>query len=294
MKNFFKNNLVWLIIIVVIISIASALIFSSGNNETVAKVGDDEITKDELYNTLVENYGSETIDTMITDYIIDSEVKKENITITDAEIQAEMDKLVESYGGQETFDQQLAQSGITAEKMKEDISSYLKTLKLLEPRIKITDEETSTYFEENKETFAQTEQVEASHILVADEATANEVKKQLDEGGDFAELAAKYSTDTSNAQNGGELGLFGKGAMVEAFETAAFSMKIDEISDPVQTEFGYHIIKVTGRQEAQEATLDNNRAGIEETLKNEKMNTEYSTWLAEKQEEYDIYNSLAQ
>lgn len=294
MKTFLSKNLIWLVIIVAIISIAAIYIALTGSGDTdvVATVGNEKITKAELYDTLVKYYGAETLETMIVDKIIETETKKVDVNITDAEIQTEMNRIIEAYGGQEAFDQQMTLSGTTAETLKADIVSYMKTLKLLEPRITVTEEEINTYFEENKDTFIQSEQVEASHILVDDEATANEVKTQLNDGKDFAELAAKYSTDASNAQSGGELGFFGKGDMVEPFETAAFSMKINEISDPVKTEFGYHIIKVTNRQEAQEASLEANRAEIEETLKDEKLNTEYSSWLTEKQEEYAIYNSL--
>ncbi len=296
MKTFLSKNLIWLVIIAAIISIAAIYIALTGSDGTtvVAKVGDEKITQAELYDTLVKNYGAETLENMIFDKILEAETKKVDVNITDAEIQMEMDRIIEAYGGQEAFDQQMTLSGTTAETLRADIVTYLKTLKILEPRIAVTDEEINTYFEDNKDYFDKSEQVEASHILVDDIATANEVKAQLDDGKDFAELAAKYSTDESNAQNGGELGFFGKGDMVEPFEAAAFSMKINEISDPVETEFGYHIIKVTNRQEAQEASLETNRAEIEEILKNEKLNTEYSSWLTEKQEEYDIYNSLTQ
>ncbi len=296
MKTFLSKNLIWLVIIAAIISIAALCIALTGSDDTsvVASVGDENITKAELYDKLVEYYGAETLETMIVDKIIEAETKKVDVNITDAEIQKEMDGIMDAYGGKEAFDQQMEQSGTTAEDLKADIVTYLKTLKLLEPRIAVTEEEINAYFEENKDSFSKSEQLEASHILVDDEATANEVKAQLDNGKDFAELAAKYSTDASNAQSGGELGFFGKGDMVEPFEAAAFSMKINEISDPVKTEFGYHIIKVTNRQEAQEASLEASRAEIEETLKNEKLNTEYSSWLTEKQEEYSIYNSLKQ
>ena len=296
MKTFLSKNLIWLVIIAAIISIAAIYIALTGSDGTtvVAKVGDEKITQAELYDTLVKNYGAETLENMIFDKILEAETKKVDVNITDAEIQMEMDRIIEAYGGQEAFDQQMTLSGTTAETLRADIVTYLKTLKILEPRIAVTDEEINTYFEDNKDYFDKSEQVEASHILVDDIATANEVKAQLDDGKDFAELAAKYSTDESNAQNGGELGFFGKGDMVEPFEAAAFSMKINEISDPVETEFGYNIIKVTNRQEAQEASLETNRAEIEEILKNEKLNTEYSSWLTEKQEEYDIYNSLTQ
>ncbi len=295
MKTFLSRNLIWLVIIAAIIAIAAVYIGLTGSdaNTAVATVGGEKITKAELYATLVEQYGAQTLENMVIDKIAEIETKKANVNISEDEIQKEMNSIFEAYGGQETFNMQMQQSGMTEADLKEDIISYLKTLKLLEPRIKVTEEDIKTYFEENKDTLAQSEQVEASHILVDDEATAIEVKKKLDEGKDFAELAAEYSKDSS-AQSGGELGYFGRGDMVEPFEAAAFSLNIDEISDPVKSEFGYHIIKLTGRKEAQEASLENNRTEIEETLKNEKISTEYSAWLAEKQEEYEIYNSLEQ
>jgi len=296
MKTFLSKNLIWLVIIASIISVAAIYIsLTTGDeNAVVATVGNEKITKTELYDTLVKYYGKQALESMITNKIIEIEAKKANITITEDEIQEEMNDIITAYGGQEAFNQQIKQSGITQEDIKADIINYLNTLKLLEPRVTVTEEEIREYFEENKDYYAIQEKVEASHILVDDEATAIKIKKMLDDGKDFAELAAEYSKDTSNAQNGGKLGYFGRGEMVEAFEDAAFSMDIDEISDPVKTEFGYHIIKVTGRIEAQEPSLENNREEIKETLMSEKIGDEYSIWLSEKREEYDIYNSLAQ
>jgi peptidyl-prolyl cis-trans isomerase D len=114
------------------------------------------------------------------------------------------------------------------------------------------------YYENNKEKYVHKEQVKASHILIKidaktsekeAEAKIEEIKKELDKGADFAELAKKYSQDGS-ASNGGDLGFFSKGQMVPEFEKTAFSLKIGQISNPVKTQFGYHLIKVTAKKPA--------------------------------------------
>jgi foldase protein PrsA len=290
-----KNSrlVVWIVSAVIIAAIIIvAMLTSSAKNETMATVGDTKITKADLYDELVESYGAATLDTLISDKIIQLEAEKQNIKVTDDEIQKELDTLYAQYGGEEALKEQLEASGSSIDAVKQDVVQYVETRKLIEPTIKITDKEISAYFEENKDSFAQEEQVEASHILVEDKATADEVLKKLKDGGDFAKLAKEYSTDTGTADNGGSLGYFGKGQMVAEFENVAFKLKVNEISDPVKTEYGYHIIKVTGKKEAEEPNLADNKEAIKETLLTEKLQTEYGTWLEKKKEEYKITNKL--
>lgn len=287
------KNLFFLVIgILVVVAIAAVLFIGINSNQTVARVGNQNITKDDLYNRLVEYYGKQTLESMITETIIDMELEKANVTVTDAELQEEMNNVIESYGGLDYVLMQLEASGMTIEDLEKDVLSYLKTMKLLEPRLVATEEEIAQFFESNKSYFEQPEQVQASHILVDDEETAIEVKQKLDEGADFTQLAAQYSKDSS-ATYGGQLGYFGRGEMVKEFEDAAFSMEVGEISDPVKTSFGYHIIKVTDKKEAKAANLEDARAEIEEIIKNQKVSSEYSAWLNEKKTEYNVYNSLS-
>ena len=296
MKNSWKkpSTYLWIAGILVVGALIFLLITftSSAKGKAVATIDGEEITKDDLYENLVNQYGAAALSTMISDKIVDMEAKKEEIKITDKEIDKEIKTLIESYGDEETFEQQLAASGTTKSTLEKDIVKYLQTVKLLEPRIEITDEEISTYFKENKNSFAQEEQVEASHILVESKAEAEDIAKKLADGEKFADLAKEYSTDTASAENGGELGFFSKGEMAEEFEKAAFSLDKGKISDPVKSSFGYHIIKVTDKKTAKKANLKDSKTEIVSTLKNEKLQTEYTTWLTEKQKDYDIYNSL--
>ena len=120
----------------------------------------------------------------------------------------------------------------------------------------------------------------------------NKVAKKLADGEDFATLAKEFSTDTMSAENGGELGLFPRGKMVPEFEEVAFSMKIDAISDPVKTEHGYHIIKVTDKKAAKEAVFSEHKEEIKGLLLEEGVQAEYVNWLDEVKLDYKIENSL--
>ncbi len=290
-NNFFRSKVALFVTILIVAAAVLIVALSLNNGEVVAKIGEEEISKDQFYDRLLEMYGSQVLDSMITEKIVELEAKKAKISVTDEDVQKELDKMIEQVGGEEMFNFQLAYSGYTMDQMKEELKNYLTIVKILEPKIEITDEEINSYFEENKDRFAQEEEVQASHILVDDEETANKVKKLLDDGGDFAALAKEYSKDGS-AQSGGDLGYFTKGEMVQEFEDAAFSMEIGQVSEPVKSEYGYHIIKVTDKKEAQEATLENSKDEIKDILRNQKVNELYPTWITEMQEQYDIKNNL--
>lgn len=281
------------IIVVLLIAIGVFLSLALTKDKAIAKINGEAISKDELYDEMVKQYGPVTVEKIISDKIVALEAKKQKISISDADLNAEVDKLKESYGGEDVFNQMLKSNNTSLNALKEDLENYLTLRKLLEPQIEITDEELKKYFDENKDSFGETEQVNASHILVEDEATANDIKQKLTDGADFAELAKEFSTDEGSKDNGGQLGFFPKGTMVTEFEDVAFSLPVNQISDPVKSDFGYHIIKVEEKKEAKEASYEDSKADIKETLINQKMGTEYSTWLEKKKKDYDIENSLA-
>jgi len=133
------------------------------------------------------------------------------------------------------------------------VEAYLK--KKVEEAANVSDAELQAFYEKNKDKFKSDAQVRASHILVKTEAEAIDIQKQLKAGANFEELAKKHSIDGA-AENGGDLGWFGKGAMLPEFEKAAFALKEGETSGIVPTKFGYHLIKVTGKRPAGARTFE--------------------------------------
>jgi peptidyl-prolyl cis-trans isomerase C len=127
------------------------------------------------------------------------------------------------------------------------VESFLK--KKVEIESKVSDEDMKKFYEQNKDKFKSGEQIKASHILVKTEKEAKDILAQLKAGGNFEELAKKNSVDSSSAK-GGDLGWFGKGSMVPAFEKAALALKEGQISDVVKSDFGFHIIKMAGKRPA--------------------------------------------
>ena len=265
---------------------------SDTNSDYVAKVDGEKILQTELDEALRDQYGAAVLDTLITNKIVELEAKKQNITVSEETIQSEYDELVESYGGEDAIKEVYEANGLTEEAVKENIRTYQLTKNVIAASLDITDEEIEQYFEDNKDLYGQEEQVVASHILLEDKETANEVLAKVKAGEDFAELAKEYSTDTSTNEDGGDLGYISRNEMDEAFEEAAFALEKGAVSDVVQTAEGYHIIKVTNKVPAEEAVFEDVKDEVYADLLESRVSEEYATWVAEKQEEYDIETKL--
>lgn len=281
------------VVLIGILSISGCTGKKAGiSDEIVAEVEGENITKEELYNLLVEQNGKQVLDSLIVEKIINLEIKKNDIKVSDEKVQEEFDKLKENYNGEDMFNEAIESHGITVETIKEDIAMNIKMKKLIEPYISISDEEISTYFEDKKDMLNQKEQVKASHILVETKEKAEEVKQKISTGEDLAELAKEYSMDNSNKDKGGELGFFSRGQMLPEFEEVAFSLKIGEISEPVKTQLGYHIIRVDEKKEAKEAKFEDSKEQIRNSILEERIPEAYGKWYEEKYGEYDITNYL--
>lgn len=204
---------------------------SGDDSETVVETSAGNVTKDEFYEELKDRYGEEVLRELVTVKVLEDKYE-----VTDEMIEEEIELAKEQFG--ENFDMVLQQSGFESEEDYADVL-YLSLLQeqALAEDIEITDEEIEQRYDRSKT------EIDAQHILVADEETANEVKEKLDDGEDFGELAKEYSTDGS-AQDEGKLGYFTAGSMVPEFEDAAYNMEVGEISDPVESQYGFHIIKV--------------------------------------------------
>lgn len=202
-----------------------------------------DITQEDLYNEMKASIGDQALQLLMIEKTLDSKYD-----VTDEQVQAALEADKEEYG--ENFDSFIAQQGYN----EESYTKYLK-LNLLQEEALIENEE-ATEEEIQAKYDAQKTEVNARHILVEDEATANEVKQKLEAGGDFAELAKEYSTEPQAQTSGGDLGWFGKGQMVPEFEEAAFALEPGVISDPVQTSFGFHIIEVIEKREIEKSYED--------------------------------------
>jgi len=156
----------------------------------------------------------------------------------------------------------------------------------------VSEAEIRAFYDKNPDKFKRDETVKASHILIGADSKASaddrkkarekaeKLKKELTGGADFAALAKANSTDSSS-QQGGDLGFFGKGQMVPPFEKAAFALKPGEISDVVETQFGYHIIKLTEKKPAETTDFKDVKVKIEEFLKGQKVNEAIQKYLTD-------------
>lgn len=288
------KKLIVAIAILLIIGVAGSMYFATEKSSYVAKVNDTKITQEELDEALNAQYGVATLETLIQDKVVELEAEKQKVTSTDADVEAQITKLATQYGGQEGLESALQSSNMTLDDLKKNMKTYVLASKMIEKTLDTSDETLKAYLAENEATFNTAEQVKASHILVADEATATKIKKQLDEGADFATLAKKYSTDTASKENGGDLGYFAAGDMVAEFSDAAFAMKKGEISEPVKSDYGYHIIKVTGKKEAKETKYDEIKDEVKSAYVESQISNQYSAWVTALMADYKVTNTLTE
>jgi foldase protein PrsA len=265
---------------------------SRSQEKIVARVGPEVITKDELYDFMVQQTGQEALDNLVVKKIIELEAEDQNIKVTADEIDKEVEELAEYYGGKDAMTQTLAMYNINLDRVREDVTVNIKLEKIMGQRIKITDEEIQEHFQDNREAYAIEEHIKVSHILVDNEQEAQEIKTLLAKGGNFNDLARERSTDAGSKEQGGDLGMVTRGEMGEEFDQVAFAMQPGQISDPVKSEYGYHIIKVDEKTEARPGTLEENYEKIKDTLFQQKMELEYPAWLDEQYQKYPVENYL--
>lgn len=168
---------------------------------------------------------------------------------------------------------------VVLEQMKKSLLMQYAANKLMSS-VSVDDEEVRAYFEANKAMFSQPKTVAASHILVDTEKEAMKILDEINNGLEFSDAARQYSRCPSK-DSGGALGEFSQGKMVPEFEQAAFSMEVGEISQPIQTQFGYHIIKVDKINEAKESSFED----VKDEVKNQCLFSKQQKIYLEKQEE---------
>ena len=255
--------------------------------EVVATVNGTDISRAQLqdiFNAAVQSSGMKVADlstaqqlggyTQLLNDLIDrqlllSAASKEEVSNEDVE--AEIKKFKSQFPDEAIFEAQMKQAGMSNEKLQNDVREELKIRRWMESQIKtpeISEADAKSFYESNLKEFEQPETVKASHILFMVDADAPaDVVKQKEEaakkaaaraknGEDFTALAKELSEEPGASESGGDLGFFPKDRMVPEFANAAFAQNLNDIGEPVKTQFGWHVIKVTDKKAAGTVPFD--------------------------------------
>ena len=215
------------------------------------------------------------------------------IKVTEDEVNSQLASLKEQFfnGDEEKYQEELEKQGLTEEQLREQIESKLLSDKIyaaVTKKATVTDAEVKAYYDQNKAQYEQPESRQVRHILVKKEALANEIHTKLENGGDFAKLAKQYSEDTASKAEGGKFEAF-KGKTVAPFDKFVFAADTGELSQPIKTEFGWHVIEVLSDVEPASAQpLDEVSETIKSTLLQEEQNKALQDWVAETKTKYKV------
>jgi len=259
------------------------------------------------FTSFISRYDNQTLSSMtdetlayiknsITNQLVNSALlyqyaEDQNISILANEIDDEIAKIKVNFNSETEFNEALKRNNVTINQLRDDLNRQLMVEKAIEQeyeKIEINEEEMSQYYEENKISFFEPEKRKARHILVESKEEAEIILNQLNDGiADFDKLAREKSICPSSEQ-GGDLGYFGRGQMVKEFEDAAFSLEVGEMSEIVQTDFGYHIILCDDIQEEHQLSFEEAREDIENLLRSRKQNTSIETLLTQLREDANV------
>jgi len=214
-----------------------------------------------------------------------------DVVVDDKKIDARIAEVKKQYfgGSQKKLDAQLKQQGYTAEAFRADIQAQLLSEGITEKlttAVKVTDADVKTYYAGNTTQYTIAQSRKIRHILVKTKAEADAIHTQLQDGGDFAAIAKAKSLDPGSKDSGGELTV-SKGQTVAPFDKVAFALKVDELSAPVKTEFGYHLIQALGPVKAGSTTpLKDVEDQIKAQLLEEKKTAAVTDWAEQIQKDY--------
>jgi len=294
----------------VIILVIAALMLSgcaSNGGTVIATVNEEEITEEELNKRLEklsfiyqmdidrDLYGEEMLDQLIEEKLLLQKAEEKGVIVGEEEVEVQYSEfesmLVTSYSGEEELKNELDQRDLDLDDFRNLIGKLAVISGLIDEVTKditVSEQEIKDYYDENPEEFVAPESVEASHILVEERALAEEILEKLDDSESFSDLAKEHSIDTQNKDDGGHLGYFTYGEMVPEFEQVAFDLEIDQISEVVATDFGYHIIKVTDRVPEKMLTFNEAEDFIRDRLLLSAQEDYFQNYVEEAKTEADI------
>lgn len=245
----------------------------------------------------------EVLDRMIEEELLYQDSQAKAIAVPEARINEELASIKERFPSEKEYQEALAGIDMSEADLALKITRGVAIEELIQTHvvqgIDVSEEESRAFYDQNAGLFEKPEQVQARHILIkaeegASEDQKNEARRKIDDvrqkvvaGGDFAALAKEYSEGPSNVR-GGDLGYFSRGQMVKPFEDVAFALEPGEVSEVVETQFGYHIIEVTDRQPASVVAYETVSTQITERLKQEKSRQQIRQYIDTLREKADI------
>ena len=262
-----------------------------------------------LIDSQIPEIKKEVLENLINRELLYQESQRKGIKVDETAINEQVMTLKKRFPSEAEFKSALMKANLSEAAIKAQIKRGLAIQQFIDAHIAqkatVSDQEIKTFYESRPGLFKQPEQVRASHILIkvepqADEsqkATARkrieEIQQRLQKGEDFAALAQEFSQCPSSAK-GGDLGYFRRGQMVKPFEEAAFALKPGEVSDVVETKFGYHLIKVIEKKPETTIAFEDIKDRLEQYLKKEKVQKEVSLYAQKLKEKAKVERFLTQ